>query len=183
MFQRRARRAATQFPRTTAVLALVLACALGCAGPLAAAGAGARPLLRAGAAAQPAGLAAATLAECVDAVGAGGRYATFAAEMTALPGSARMEIRIEVQERLPGDAGFRGVTAPGLGAWRLSDENVGAYRYLRQVTNLATSAVYRASVHFRWLNARGLIVRRAERLSPRCAEPSLVASGPGGPAV
>ncbi len=156
------------------VLGALLA-ALSCAGLLAAGPAGARPIARALSATPP--IAAATLTECVDALSAGERYATFGAEMTALPASTRMEIRIEVQEQLPGQAAFHTVLAPGLGTWRPSDASVGIYKYLRQVTNLAAPAVYRASVRFRWLNARGSVVRRAERLTPRCAEPSLIGSG------
>jgi hypothetical protein len=142
----------------------------------------ARPATTATTAAQPP-TAAATLSECVDAAGQTERYATFAAEMTALPSSVRMEIRIEVQERLPGEAGFHAISAPGLGSWRLSDPSVHGYRYLRQVTDLAAPAVYRASVHFRWLSAHGFVLRRAERLTPRCAEPALVGTGVGAGSV
>jgi hypothetical protein len=170
-------------------LALVLACAgLGPASfadaraPGSAAAAGARPATTATTAAQPP-TAAATLPECVDAAGQTDRYATFAAEMTALPSSFRMEIRIEVQERLPGEAAFHAISAPGLGSWRLSDPGVHAYRYLRQVTDLAAPAVYRALVRFRWLSAHGYVLRRAERLTPRCAEPALAGAGVGAGSV
>jgi hypothetical protein len=112
----------------------------------------------------------ATLAECVVPAGQGERYATFAAEMTAIPGGARMQMRFEVQVRLPGEALFHAIAAPGLNAWRTSDASVHVYRYLRQVTNLTAPAVYRALVHFRWLTPRGAVVRRAERITPRCAQ-------------
>jgi hypothetical protein len=49
------------------------------------------------------------------------RSATFAAEMTAMPGSVHMAIRIEIQEQLAGEALFHTVTASGLSAWRVSD--------------------------------------------------------------
>jgi len=129
------------------------------------------PAVTAVPASQPQPDVAATLAECVVPGPAGERSATFAAEMTTLPGSARMQMRIEVQERQPGEALFHAIVAPGLSAWRTSDASVHIYKYLRQVTNLGAPASYRALVHFRWLNARGAVIRRAERLTPRCAQP------------
>ncbi len=123
-------------------------------------------------ASQPQPDLAATLDECVVPALQGERYATFAAEMTTLPGAARMQIRIEVQVRLPGETVFHAIAAPGLSAWRASDANVHVYKYLRQVTNLAAPAVYRALVHFRWLSDRGVVIRRAERLTARCVQPA-----------
>ena len=46
------------------------------------------------------------------------RSATFAGEMTAIPGTAKMEMRIDVLERMPDEAVFHTVSAPGLGVWR-----------------------------------------------------------------
>jgi len=149
----------------------VLFAAVASAAPAAAAPAAASP----GATAVPASLpqpdVAATLAECVVPALSGERSATFAAEMTALPGSARMQMRMEVQERQSGEVLFHAILAPGLGAWRTSEASVHVYKYLRQITNLTSPAVYRAFVHYRWLNARGAVIRRAERVTPRCAQP------------
>jgi hypothetical protein len=117
-------------------------------------------------------IASATLEQCVTAVVQAERSATFSGEMTAIPGTARMAMRIDVQERLPGEVLFHTVTAPGLGVWRTSDVKVKLYKYLKQVTDLSAPALYRASVHFRWLNARGHAIRRAERLTPRCDQPA-----------
>jgi hypothetical protein len=99
-------------------------------------------------------LASASLAQCVGAQQQAERAVTFAGEMTAVTGTARMEIRIEVLERLPDEATFHVVLAPGLGVWRAADPGVKVFKYLKQVTNLAAPAFYRASVRFRWLNAR-----------------------------
>ena len=129
-------------------------------------------------AAQPQPVVAATLAECVVPALAGERTATFAAEMTTVPPSARMQMRIEVQERQPGEVLFRAIVAPGLSAWRTSEAGVHVYRYVRQVTNLSAPAVYRALVHFRWLDARGAVIRRAERLTPRCVQPAPATASP-----
>jgi hypothetical protein len=114
---------------------------------------------------------AATLEQCVTSVAQGERSATFAAEMTALPGAPRMAMRIEVQERLPGQTLFHRVTAPGLGAWRAADPKVKIYKYLKQVTNLSAPAEYRAFVHFRWETATEHVVRRAQRVTPHCDQP------------
>ena len=114
----------------------------------------------------------ATLDQCVTAVAQSERSATFAGEMTAIPGTAHMAMRISVEERLPGEALFHTVGAPALGAWRAADPKVKVYKYLKQVTNLSSPALYRALVRFRWLNARGHLIRRAERLTPACLQPA-----------
>jgi hypothetical protein len=114
----------------------------------------------------------ATLEQCVTAVTQAERSATFSGEMTAIAGTARMSMRIDVEERGPGEALFHTVSAPGLGVWRASDPKVKVYKYLKQVTNLSAPADYRALVRFRWLNTRGHLIRRAERVTPGCEEPA-----------
>jgi hypothetical protein len=116
--------------------------------------------------------ASATLEQCVPAAAQSERSAMFAGEMTAMPGSARMAIRIEIQELTPGEAGFRTITAPGLGVWRSSDPGVKAYRYVKQVTNLFAPASYRAIVRFRWLNAKGHQIKSTQKHTLRCEQPS-----------
>src|ERR1700731_2677299 len=51
-------------------------------------------------------LYSATLMECVPSSIQAERSATFAGEMTAIPGSMRMAVRIDLQERLPGEGLF-----------------------------------------------------------------------------
>jgi hypothetical protein len=114
----------------------------------------------------------ATLAQCVTAVLQSERSATFSGEMTAIPGSARMSMRIDVQERVPSEARFHTVSAPGLGVWRGSEAGVKTYRYVKQVTNLSAPAVFRASVGFRWLTAKGHLIRHVERRTAACAQPA-----------
>jgi hypothetical protein len=125
---------------------------------------------------QPGGVTA-TVSECLPAGEGGESDATFTAEMTAIPGSARMEIRFELQELRPGQTLFHTVVAPGLSAWRLSAPSVHTYRYLRQVTNLTAASSYRAEIHFRWLDARGYVIHRSERLTPRCSVPAAAPPG------
>jgi len=114
----------------------------------------------------------ATLEECLTAESQGERSATFAGEMDTLPGTARMEMRIDVLERSPGEVSYRTVSAPGLGVWRASVAGVKVYRYLKQVTNLSGPAFYRAEVRFRWLNAKGRLIATTELRTPRCEQPT-----------
>jgi len=130
-----------------------------------------------------AGGAAATVEQCATTGEQKDRSATFSAEMTATAGTARMAMRIEVQERLPGEELFHTVSAPGLGVWRGSAPGVKIYQYVKQVTNLSFPAVYRAVVRFHWLNGKGYTIRRAERHTLECAQPApapVTPATPGG---
>ena len=75
--------------------------------------------------------ASATLEQCVAGSAQSERSAIFAGEMTSMPGSLRMAIRIEIQEQMSGEAPFHTVTASGLGAWRA---------YVDQLRTLAADA-------------------------------------------
>jgi hypothetical protein len=123
-------------------------------------------------------LASASLAQCVSAVEQSERSATFAGEMTTIPGAVRMGMRIEVLERLPAEALFHAVIAPGLGVWRAAAPGVKTYRYLKQVTNLSAPSSYRASVRFRWVNAKGHVIKSLQLRTPRCEQPAPAPSVP-----
>jgi hypothetical protein len=116
-------------------------------------------------------LTSALLEQCQTSSSESERSATFGGEMQFVPGTARMQMRIDVLERSPGDARFRSVTGPGVGAWLGSSPGVRAYRLLRQVTNLSAPAAYRGAVRYRWLNARGHVIRSTELLTPACQQP------------
>jgi hypothetical protein len=116
--------------------------------------------------------ASATLQQCLTVGAQAERSATFAGEMNAIPGTARMEMRIDVLERMPGDLLYHTVTAPGLGVWRSSAPGVKAYTYLKQVTNLSAPAFYRGQVRFRWVNARGHLLKTMELRTRRCEQPA-----------
>lgn len=117
------------------------------------------------------GNATATVEQCLATGAPAERSATFIGEMTAIPGTVRMSMRIDVEERAPGEAEFHAVTESGLGVWRPSDPKVKVYKYLKQVGNLSAPASYRGLVRFRWLNAHGHAIKRAERLTTRCLQP------------
>ena len=118
------------------------------------------------------GATAATLEQCVTSVVQSERSATFMGEMTAIPGTSKMSMRIDVQERAAGEPEYHVLSAPGLGVWRAADPKVKVYKYLKQVTNLSAAASYRALVRFRWIGAKGRVIRRGERLTPRCLQPA-----------
>lgn len=123
----------------------------------------------------------AALVQCQTATEQAERSATFAGEMTLIPGAVHMAMRIELLERAPGETGYRPVLAPGVGVWRAADPGVKAYKHLEQVTNLAAPAYYRALITFRWVGPHGRLLRREERRSPRCVQPApVIATAPGG---
>ena len=81
-----------------------------------------------------------------------------------------MEMRIEVLERAPREPAFRAVSAPGLGVWRTAAPGVKNYKYLKEVTNLSAPAYYRGAVRFRWLNAKGKLIKSLELRTDRCLQ-------------
>ena len=119
----------------------------------------------------PAPAVMASVEQCVPAVNQADRSATFSAQMTATAGTQRMAMRIEVQERSPTGGAFHTIVAPGLGVWRQSEAGVRIYRYVKQVTNLTAPASFRAQVHYRWLDDRGRVIKRAQRRTPACLQP------------
>ena len=72
---------------------------------------------------------------------------------------------------------FHTVTAPGLGVWRGSAAGVKTYTYIQQVTNLSAPASYRGAVRFRWLNAKGRVIKQQELRTPRCEQPLVPTTG------
>jgi hypothetical protein len=125
----------------------------------------------------PAPAVTASVEQCTPSVEQAERSATFAAQMTAVEGTQRMAIQFEVQERSPTDTVYHTVVAPGLGDWRSSAQGVKIYKYVKQVTNLAAPAVFRAQVRYRWLDGRGHTIKRALRRTPVCVQPVDIAGG------
>jgi hypothetical protein len=117
-------------------------------------------------------VASATVEQCVTSVEQSERAVTLVGEMTALPGTARMQMRIELQERGPKEEAFHGVSDPGIGQWLRAAPGVHIYKNLDKVTNLSAPAVYRGEVHFRWLNARGHLIKALALRTGRCEQPS-----------
>jgi hypothetical protein len=117
--------------------------------------------------------AVATLQQCATAtIPQAERAATFAGEMSTIPGTARMEIRIELEERGPEELLYHTVSAPGLGVWHNSVAGVKIFAHIQQVTDLSAPALYRGAVRFRWLNDKNRPIRTDELHTARCEQPA-----------
>jgi hypothetical protein len=116
----------------------------------------------------------ATLEACVTSVVQGERSVTFNGEMTAIAGTAKMSMRIDLEERAPEEAEYHLVSAAGsgLGVWRPADPKVKIYKYVKQVSNLTSPASYRALIRFRWFSSTGRVIKRSERVTTRCLQPA-----------
>ena len=118
-------------------------------------------------------IASATLTQCATAtMPQTERSATFAGEMTAIPGTTHMQIRVEVEEQIPGELAFRTVNNPALGVWHGSSPGVKVFTRIQQVTNLSAPALYRGVVHFRWLGAKGRTIKAEQLFTTRCEQPA-----------
>src|SRR3954447_16057765 len=98
------------------------------------------------------------------------RFAIFSAQMAAVPGTAKMQLRFDLLQRLD-DSSFRRVKAPGLAVWRSSLPGVDIFRYRKQVANLAAPASYRAVVRFRWVDKTGDVIEQLTRRTKTCKQP------------
>jgi hypothetical protein len=121
------------------------------------------------------GASAATPASSVHVTGcqtgsdAAHRLATYHAQMRAVPGTARMSIRFQLIQRVPGGPAQQ-VGDSSFSTWHRSRLGVKKFGYSQTVNGLQVGALYRSAVHFRWLDASGRVIRRAKLTSGSCAE-------------
>jgi hypothetical protein len=115
----------------------------------------------------------ATLEQCATSTVQSERSATFTAQMMATSSTQRMEIKIELQQRMRGETEYHTLAAPNLGIWRGSEPGVKIDKYVQQVTDLSAPASYRALVQFRWLSGKGHVLKRAELHTSHCLQPTL----------
>jgi hypothetical protein len=113
----------------------------------------------------------ARLASCTTGAAAGARTATFTAGMPAVAGTARMWIRFDLLQRMPGEAEFAPVTLPAWGRWERSEPGRAGFIYTKTVNALRAPGAYRARVRFRWYDGNGRLLRRAQRLTKICRQP------------
>lgn len=111
------------------------------------------------------------------------RYAIFASQMTAVPGSRTMAVSFVLQERSAKASGFVVVSAPGFGEWVSSQPGVGIFTYDHEVTGLPAPSAFRVLVRARWIDRHHRVLRRAMILSPVCVQPLLVPDLSIGPAL
>ena len=119
------------------------------------------------------GAAKVRLAACHPALDREERTAGFTADVRAVPGASRLQVRFVLQARTEDEPGWTAVAAPGFGTWNSSAPGVGRYVYTKTVENLLAPAVYRAQVRFRWLDQAGNVLLRARRTSRVCRQPDL----------
>jgi hypothetical protein len=119
----------------------------------------------------PAPALTAAVEQCVPSAEQAERSATFTAQMSAVEGAQRMAIQFEVQERSPAATAWSTVVDPGLSNWRQSEPGVKIFKYVKQVTNLAAPADFRAVVRYRWFDGKGHVFKHAMRHTPVCIEP------------
>ena len=98
------------------------------------------------------------------------RSATFYARMRAAgaPGTVRMAMRFQLQDAV--GATVRDVDDPGLRRWRRSRLGVRSFGYAQKVAGLQTGGSYLVSVRYRWLDARGKVLREDTRKSGECRQ-------------
>jgi archaellum component FlaF (FlaF/FlaG flagellin family) len=93
----------------------------------------------------------------------------YSAHMRAVPGTARMALRIRLVEKY-GDGDFERVSAEGLSVWRKSRVGASLFRYKQRVRGLHRGAVYRAVVQYRWFGSDGEVFLKARRRSHICSQ-------------
>jgi hypothetical protein len=113
----------------------------------------------------------ARLASCATGAAGRERTAAFTASMPAADGAARMWMRFDLLQRMPGQAEFAPVTLPAWGRWERSEPGRTGFIYTKKVRALGAPGAYRARVRFRWYGANGRLLRRAHRLTPICRQP------------
>jgi hypothetical protein len=113
----------------------------------------------------------ARLVSCATGPTASARIAAFTASMPALAGTARMWVRFDLLQRMPGETRFATVPLPAWGRWERSQVGRAGFIYTKRVRALRAPGAYRARVRFRWYDARGRVQRRAQRLTKTCLQP------------
>ena len=111
-----------------------------------------------------------TLSECHPSDDMTQRHASFAGQMRAVPGTARMAMRFTLQERL-GSTRFKSVSLPDLRPWRRSKPGARNFIYTQRVTALHDGGAYRMRVQFRWYDSTGEVLRRNVARSGVCRQP------------
>ena len=97
------------------------------------------------------------------------RSATFYARMTATKGTSQMALRMTLIDRA-GDGPPTAVESPALAQWRKSNKGVKRFGYAQEVAGLEKGGAYAVQVQFRWLGARGQVIRSVKRTSGTCRQ-------------
>jgi len=130
-------------------------------------------LAPAGAAAAADPRAEARMTRCEPALEQGRRYLVVQGRMRRVRDAAKLQMRFELQVRLPERPRWARLDAPGFGTWLTADPAPRRYVYSKRVENLTAPAAYRMVVRFRWLDADGRRLTATRRTSERCEQPDL----------
>jgi CARDB len=115
--------------------------------------------------------ARAVLVACERGVEESERAAVFEGRMSALPGTARLQMRFALQTRGLEGGRWSAVAAPGWDAWVTSDPGRQRYVYTKRVERLPAPGEYRTVVRFRWLDREGAVLARSRAASRACRQP------------
>jgi CARDB len=98
------------------------------------------------------------------------RAATFYARMYSIKRTRQMAMRFTLIDRA-GDGPPTVVKDPSLSRWRKSRRGVSRFGFAQSVEGLKPGGVYAMRVTFRWLDARGKLIRTVRRTSKSCRQP------------
>ena len=110
---------------------------------------------------------------CTTGADGASRAAAFTGTMPANAQTKRMQMRfVLVQRSGVGPKGaFKRISVPGWGGWEKSDPGRQAFVFTKRVEALTGPAGYRAVITFRWLDAKGHVLRTTTRTTPACEQP------------
>jgi hypothetical protein len=98
------------------------------------------------------------------------RLATFEGNMRTVKGATRMAMRFHLLERTTSAEPAHAVKVPSLLPWRKSRSGVKQFSYSQTVKGLSSGVTYSSRVQYRWYNANGKVIRRAELESGTCVQ-------------
>lgn len=115
----------------------------------------------------------AKVASCLTGADPDVRSAAFTGSMPALTATKRMQMRFGLQQRLGSSpkASFKKVAVPSWNGWVTSDPGRQGFVFTKRVEALTAPAAYRATVTFRWVDARGHTQKTVTRTTPVCEQP------------
>ncbi|MEA2495050.1 MAG: hypothetical protein QOJ29_2961 [Thermoleophilaceae bacterium] len=99
------------------------------------------------------------------------RTATFYARMDANPNASKMQIRVQLLERLGRGDSWDKLDVPALRQWHTSQAGVKRFGWKQTVDNLRVGGAYRARIQYRWVSAAGTPVDTVTRDTPICRGP------------
>src|SRR3954471_16719678 len=89
--------------------------------------------------------------------------------MTATKSTSQMAMRFTLIDRA-GDGPPTVIDSPALAQWRKSKKGVRRFGYAQEVAGLEKGGAYAVQVQFRWLGARGQVIRSVKRTSGTCRQ-------------